>query len=137
MCDTGPSRGDEDGSGGAVTPEEAAAMFRTVLVLLDRWGLKNDQKVILLGGVSERSIRRWRREGVGRIPLDTIHRMDDLLGIHKALRSMFTELPSSHGWVGRPNRVFAGMTPLDVMLQGRPRDISRIRVYLDAERSGW
>ena len=29
------------------------------------------------------------------------------------------------------------MTPLDVMLQGRPQDISRVRAYLDAERGGW
>ena len=136
MCETRPNQESENGSGGVVTPEEAAAMFRTVLHLFDRWGLRNDQKVILLGGVSERSIRRWRRQGVGRVPLDTIHRMNDLLGIHKALRSMFTEMPRSYGWVARPNQLFAGMTPLDVMLQGRPRDISRVRAYLDAELRG-
>jgi uncharacterized protein (DUF2384 family) len=137
MCDTGPNEGNGDGPGGAVTPEEAAAMLRTVLRLFDRWGLDNGQKAVLLGGVSARSMQRWRRQGAGRIPPDTIHRMGDLLGIHKALRHVFTDLQHGYAWIGRPNRVFAGMTPLDVMLQGRPGDISRVRAYLDAEREGW
>jgi len=30
-----------------------------------------------------------------------------------------------------------GRPALDVMLQGAPSDISRVRAYLDAERGGW
>ena len=43
----------------------------------------------------------------------------------------------SYVWVKRPNDAFAGRAALDIMLQGAPADISRVRAYLDAERGAW
>jgi uncharacterized protein (DUF2384 family) len=122
---------------GRVTGEEAQAMLRAVLNLLAKWDLSKDEKLVLLGGPSDRTFQRWRAGEIGPLPNDTVHRLGDLLGIHKALRFMFTDLERSYAWVRRPNEAMGGRPALDVMLQGAPSDISRVRAYLDAERGGW
>jgi len=122
---------------GEVIDEEARAMLRSVLNLLDKWQLSKQQKLVLLGAPSERTFQRWRAGEIGPLPNDTVHRLGDLLGMHKALRYMFTDHARAYAWVKRPNEAFGGRPALDVMLQGAPSDISRIRAYLDAERGGW
>lgn len=125
------------GTHGPVTEEEARAMLRAVLNLLDKWKLRREEKLVLLGSPSERTFQRWRAGEIGALPNDTVFRLGDLLGIHKALRYMFTDMEQVYTWVKRPNDAFGGRSALDVMLQGAPTDISRVRAYLDAERGGW
>lgn len=125
------------GTQGPVTEEEARAMLRAVLNLLDKWNLRREEKLVLLGGPSERTFQRWRAGEIGALPSDTVFRLGDLLGIHKALRYMFTDIERVYAWVKRPNDVFGGKSALDVMLQGAPADLSRVRAYLDAERGAW
>lgn len=112
-------------------------MLRAVLKLLDKWDLRKEDKLILLGGPSDRTFQRWRAGEIGQLPTDTVFRLGDLLGIHKALRYMFPDLERAYGWAKQPNEVFGGKSALDVMLQGAPSDISRVRAYLDAERGAW
>lgn len=131
-----PIRPSQDARG-AVTVEEGEAMLRAVLTLFDKWKLSTAEKLVLLGNPSERTFQRWRRGVVGGLSTDTIHRLGDLLGIHKALRYMFADVERAYGWVRRPNEAFGGRPALDVMLQGAPTDLARIRAYLDAERGGW
>jgi hypothetical protein len=50
---------------------------------------------------------------------------------------MFTDVERTYAWVKRLNDVFGGKSALDIMLQGAPSDISRVRAYLDAERGSW
>ena len=41
------------------------------------------------------------------------------------------------GWVLRPNRAFAGQTPLARMTAGDVTDLAAVRAYVDAARSPW
>ena len=125
------------GTQGTVTDEEARAMLRAVLNLLAKWNLRREEQLVLLGGPSDRTFQRWRAGEIGPLPNDTVFRLGDLLGIHKALRYMFTDADRAYGWVKRPNEALGGKSALDVMLQGAPSDISRVRAYLDAERGAW
>ena len=120
-----------------VSEDEARAMLRAVLTMFDKWGLTTHEKLILLGSPSERTFQRWRTGEIGTVSVDTIYRLGDLLGIHKALRYMFTDTDRAYAWVKHANDAFGGATALAVMLQGAPIHISRVRAYLDAERSGW
>jgi hypothetical protein len=56
------------------------------------------------------------------------------MGIHKALRLLFTENARAYEWVKKPNKAFGGETALDVMLRGYLTDLFRVRHYLDAAR---
>ena len=120
-----------------VTQEEAAAMLRAAFNLFARWQLDGAQSRRLLGSPSERTFQRWKSGEIAAIPHDTIFRLGNLMGIHKALRYMFTEPQRGYEWIRKPNDAFGGHSALDRMLQGAPTDLSALRAYLDAERAGW
>ena len=119
-----------------VTQDEAAAMFRAALSLFGKWELTDEQAATLLD-MPVRTFRRWKAEGAGRISRDGRARLSNLMGIHKALRIIFTEPQRGYAWMRTGNSVFAGASALDVMLGGELTDIMRVRRYMDAERGGW
>ena len=59
------------------------------------------------------------------------------MGIHKALRLLFSDATRSYGWIKRPNEAFSGATALDLMLGGQLTDLMRVRRYVDSQRSPW
>jgi hypothetical protein len=133
-----PLNGDEGSVHPAgVTSSEARAMLSAAFNIFERWGMSNDQARTLLGGPSERTFQRWKSKDIASVPVDTIWRLGDILGIHKALRYMFTEPDRGYEWVKKPNKRFLGKSALDVMLMGSQAHLSAIRNYLDAERGGW
>ena len=120
-----------------ITPEEGKAMLRAAFNLFDRWGVDDTQARILLGQPSASTFYRWKRGEIGAIPHDTAWRLGDLMGVHKALRHMFTDAKRCHAWISKPNAAFGGRSALDRMLAGAPSDITAVRAYLDSERGGW
>jgi uncharacterized protein (DUF2384 family) len=119
-----------------ITQEEGAAMFKAALNLFGRWDLTDEQAAIVLD-MPLRTYRRWKAEGPGRLSRDGRARLSNLMGIHKALRIIFTEPARSYAWVKAPNAAFGGPSALEVMLGGELTDLMRVRRYLDAERAGW
>lgn len=119
-----------------VTQEEATAMFRAALGLFGKWELTDEQAAALLD-MPVRTYRRWKAEGPGRLSRDGRARLSNLLGIHKALRIIFTEAARGYAWINAANAAFGGARALDVMLGGELTDLMRVRRYLDAERAGW
>lgn len=127
-----------DGSAsGSVTSAEAEAMLRAAFNLFARWGLGQQEARIVLGQPSPRTFQRWKAGQVADIPHDTVWRLADLMGIHKALRYMFTEPERGYRWIRQPNAAFGGQSALDRMLAGAPSDLASVRAYLDAERAAW
>jgi len=119
-----------------VTQQEAAAMFRATVNLFGKWELTDEQAATLLD-MPLRSYRRWKAEGPGRVSRDGAARLSNLMGIHKALRIVFSEATRGYAWIKADNAAFAGLNALEVMLDGELTDIMRVRRYLDAERGGW
>lgn len=122
------------------TPEisdaEGAAMARAAVNLFAKWGVTDAQAAVLLGGLSARTWARWKVGDIGRIPRDLKSRLSNLMGIHKALRIIFTDTERAYRWVKRPNDAFGTDTALDVMLRGELTDLMRVRRYLDSVRGG-
>ena len=122
---------------GPVTQEEAAAMLRAVFKLFHHWDVNDTEARTLLGEPSPATFYRWKRGDIGTIPHDTTWRLGDLLGIHKALRYLFTDPKRGYAWISKANEAFGGRSALERMLGGSPSDITAVRAYLDAERGGW
>ena len=122
---------------GAVTQREAAAMIRAGFNLFRRWQVTDAQARVLLGQPSPSTFYRWKRGEIGTVPVDTVWRLGDLMGIHKALRHIFADAERGYAWIAKPNAAFGGRSALDRMLAGAPSDLSAVRDYLDAERGGW
>ena len=119
-----------------ITQGEAAAMFRAVVNLFGKWELTDEQAATLLD-LPLRSYRRWKVEGPARVSRDGAARLSNLMGIHKALRIVFSEPQRGYAWIKAENAALAGATALEIMLGGELTDIMRVRRYLDAERGGW
>lgn len=119
-----------------ITQDEGAAMFRAVVNLFGKWKITDEQAATLLD-MPVRSYARWKAEGPGRISRDGRARLSNLMGIHKALRIIFSEAARGYAWIKAENEAFDGASALEVMLGGELTDLMRVRRYLDAERGGW
>ena len=126
-----------DGLFQETSAQQSAVMLRAVLNLFEKWRLKPAEIRVLLGSPAERTLQRWRSGQIAGVPQDTVYRLGCLLGIHKALRYMFSSPERGYEWVKKPNEAFGGKSALDKMLQGAPTDIAEIRAFLHAERAGW
>jgi len=122
---------------GEYTAAEIEAMQRTVLNIFERWSVRDADTSIILGGVSPKTLSRWRQGQLGRVSRDLADRMSYVLGIHKALRIVFVDARTGYRWMQTPNAAFDGKTPLDVLLRGGLDDLQRMRHYLDSVRGGW
>lgn len=111
-------------------------MFRAALNLFRLWSLTDENAATLLD-LPIRSYRRWKSGEIGRIDRDAKARLSNLMGIHKALRIIFSEPLRGYAWIRAPNSAFGGRTALEVMLGGELTDLMRVRRYLDSERGGW
>ncbi len=134
------AKGDDRETGpypAGITKDEAHAMLVTAFEIFQRWGLSNTQARTLLGEPSLRTFQRWKGGDTHFIPADTIWRLGDIMGIHKALRYMFSTPDRGYEWMRRPNLAFGGKSALDRALAGAPSDLAAVRNYLDAERGAW
>jgi len=119
-----------------VTDAEAGALFRAAVRLFGHWHLTDEQAATLLD-MPVRSYRRWKAGEPGRMDRDTKARLSNLMGIHKALRIIFSEAARGYRWIRAPNDALGGRSALEIMLGGELTDLMRVRRYLDAERGGW
>jgi hypothetical protein len=119
-----------------ISDAESEAMARAVVNLFTKWSLSDAQATILLGGLSPRTWARWKTGSVGRVPRDLKARLSNLMGIHKALRIIFTDAKRGYKWISQNNDTFGGTSALDIMLAGELTDIMRVRRYLDSVRGG-
>lgn len=117
--------------------EEVQAMQRAVIRLFDHWGVTDAQAAVLLGDIAVRTYQRWKQGEYGRWNVDLAARLSNLIGIHKALRLLYTEADRGYRWIKAPNRGFGERTALEVMLGGQLTDLMRVRRYLDSYRSAW
>ncbi|TYB83403.1 MbcA/ParS/Xre antitoxin family protein [Oceaniovalibus sp. ACAM 378] len=121
-----------------LTADEAHAAARAIVNLFDRWKLSDEDACQLLGGMTQRTLTRWRQGEIGRINRDLGTRLSLLLGIHTGTRYMFGQDTSrAHQWIKAKNSAFGGRSGLEIMLSGQIIDLYGVRRYLDAECSGW
>lgn len=117
--------------------EELQAMQRAIIALFGKWGVTDAEAATILGGISAKTFRRWKTGDYGRVGRDLADRMSNLLGIHKALRIIFTDPATGYDWMCTENAALGGRSALEVMQNGGMEDIVRIRRYLDSVRGGW
>lgn len=116
-----------------ITDEEAAALARTTVNLFRAWDLTDGEARVLLGDMDEHTWARWKTGDIGPIDRDLRARMAILMGIHKAVRYLFTEPARGYTWVCKPNAAFGGHSALDIMMRGEATDLINLRNYLDGE----
>ncbi len=120
-----------------ISQDEAKAMLRAAFNLFVCWGLTDREGRILLGQPPQRTYTRWKTNQASKLSYDTTRRLSYLMGIHKALRHLFSNPEQGYAWIRKPNGAFNGRSALQRMLGGDIVDLATVRNYLDAEREGW
>lgn len=117
--------------------DEREAMQRAIINLFAKWQVKDADAAVILGGISTKTLQRWRDGDYGRVSRDMADRMSNILGIHKALRIIFSDPQRGYDWMSTKTSALGGKSALDVALRGGMEDLIRIRRYLDSVRGGW
>ncbi len=97
------------------------------------WGLSAAATCGLLGGISERTWRRWQ-DHAPVLDHDALTRISLVIGIHRSLRVVFgPSLGDAWPTIVNMNPLFAGRPPVDTMLSGGIPQLIAVRELVD----GW
>ena len=117
--------------------ELAQTALRAVKRLADRWHLSAEQTADLLGGIPVTTWHAWQVTPPRKLTADQLTRVSLLLGIAEALRDLHPG-PLADSWVPRANTklMFAGDTPLHMMMTRGIPALVEVRSLLDGRRNG-
>lgn len=113
------------------------AAIEAVLKISAKWGLKSDDSMLLLGGISNGRYYGLKKSRKGVLTQDELTRVSLLVGIFKALNILFSEKLANQ-WVARPNSnpMFKNQPPLAFLIQGGMPGMLAVRRLLDSRRGG-
>jgi hypothetical protein len=101
------------------------------------WKVRDEDARLLLGGVLDGPFYEMKKNPKGKVlGVDRMFRVSYLLGIFNAINILHGQ-ELSDVWVQLPNRnaMFAGMTPLQYMIDGGLPAMQNVRRLLDGRRA--
>jgi uncharacterized protein (DUF2384 family) len=103
----------------------------------DRWELRNEDAMALLGGVSHGRYYELKKNRKGLLSQDELTRISLLIGIFKALNILFSQRLANQ-WASRPNSnaMFNNIPPLRLLVRGGVPAMLGVRRLLDSRRGG-
>ncbi|HEJ4267109.1 MULTISPECIES: MbcA/ParS/Xre antitoxin family protein [Stenotrophomonas] len=114
--------------------------IRAFFNLAAAWQLTEQERYSLLGEPDTTDYETWRLGLPERVTPEVVYRVSYMLGIYRALHTIFPDAGQADGWLKRPNKdkMFGGRSALDVMIADGPAGMMRVRDYLDtaAEAQG-
>ncbi|MDB5524838.1 MAG: hypothetical protein JWM58_2601 [Rhizobium sp.] len=119
------------------SPEEVAVIVEAVARAAEHWHITNIQAAALF----DVPIATWNRIRAGQfrgiLDHDKTMRASLIVGIFKGLRLLFNG-PLQNDWPRLPNKgnPYLGQSPLDYMISGGIPAMMKVRMHIDALRSG-
>jgi uncharacterized protein (DUF2384 family) len=116
-----------------LSPAALVAFFSIV----DKWQLRNEDAMAMLGGISNGRYFELKRTRKGLLSQDELTRISLLIGIFKALNILFGQRLANQ-WTSRPNSnpMFNGAPPLQYLSRGGVPAMIGVRRLLDSRRGG-
>jgi uncharacterized protein (DUF2384 family) len=116
-----------------LSPPAIAAFFGVA----DKWDLRNEDAMGLLGGVSHGRYYELKKNRKGLLSQDELTRISLLIGIFKALNILFSQRLANQ-WALRPNSnaMFNNVAPLQLLVRGGVPAMIGVRRLLDSRRGG-
>ncbi|MBR9793034.1 MAG: DUF2384 domain-containing protein [Gammaproteobacteria bacterium] len=110
----------------------AQVAMSTFFKIMSAWDVSAEDQRILLGMPSEITFYHWKNGEVSNLPNDTLERISYILGIYKALTTLFSTGKQANQWPLKRNKAFNHESALDVMLKGSITHLREVRRFLDA-----
>ena len=120
----------------------SAPALRTFLAIADLWGLREEERRLMLGFPSRSTYHNWakqaREHGEFTLDVDVLLRLSAVLGIHQALGVLYGSDAEAVAWLRGPQDggMFGGRPPLELMTSGAQDGLLAVRRFLDAARGG-
>lgn len=113
----------------------SATAMRLFFRLAEAWQLVEEQQRWLLGDPDSDEYEDWRVGSVARLSPPVLERISYLIGIYKALHTLFPVAAQADSWIRRPssNLAFEGRSALDVMCTEGVEGLALVRGYLGAQ----
>jgi|SRR5215472_1515582 len=113
------------------------AAIEAIFKIADKWELKNEDAMRLLGGISNGRYYELKKTRKGVLTQDELTRVSLLVGIFKALNILFREKLADQ-WISRPNSnpMFNHAPPLAFFIEGGIPGLLAVRRLLDSRRGG-
>ncbi len=110
---------------------------RTFFNIMMRWSIRDEDARGLLGGMSNGPFYDMKKNPERVLDADRLTRISYLIGIFKALNSLYSEKLADK-WIQLPNSnpIFGGQTPLAYMMKGGQSAMQTVRRLLDDRRGG-
>jgi uncharacterized protein (DUF2384 family) len=118
---------------GRLSAPAIAAFF----AIVDKWQLRNEDAMMLLGGASHGRYFELKKNRKGLLSQDELTRISLLIGIFKALNILFNQRLANQ-WVTRPNAnpMFNDGPPMQYLTRGGVPAMIGVRRLLDSRRGG-
>jgi len=99
------------------------------------WSLTEAEQSAILGQPMNAVLAALNEDGVSELRPDTLERVSYVLGIYRALHTIFPNQQQADRWVSRPNTavLFEGAPALALLCSGRAADLAAVRQYLEAQ----
>lgn len=115
----------------------ASVGMRSFFQIMEKWGVNTQTDHLKLLGMPGRTTYfSWKRGDVNRLSHDTMLRLSYIVGIFKALQTLYADPELADIWIHKPNQYYGGRSALQHMLGGHVTDIADVRRLLDAVRGG-
>ncbi len=119
------------------SPEAGRVALKFFFGLMEKWGCSPSEQMVLLGSLSDTAYRGFAALPDARLDRDLLERISHLMGIHLALRTIFSnDLARAYQWVRKPNTAapFNGLSGLEFMLSGGVSELGEVRRYLESKK---
>lgn len=114
--------------------EVAEVALRAFFNIVEKWQLRDQDSIALLGSPSRSTFYSWKRGNASALSPDTTERISLVLGVYKALRILFPTAEQAHQWINKPNTFFGGKPARESFCKGSIINMLDMRRYLDGMR---
>lgn len=115
--------------------EECACLARSIMAILDGWGLNGKQLAFILDlpkGTPTRALRRYRENTPFPQDKSVYERVEHIIGIAEALRTTYPHNPPMGTlWMRQSNKRFGDKSPLQKIVEEGLEGLLEVRSHLD------
>ena len=115
--------------------EARVALTRAIIAILDEWGIRDADQLVLLAlpsGTRVRAIRKYRENTPFPESEEIMERLEHIIGIADALRTTYPRnARMAAQWMISPHKRFDGQSPLSVMINNGLKGLLSVRAQLD------
>jgi hypothetical protein len=109
--------------------------------IAEYWDLDTLQQMTLLGVSSSSTFFKWKKDGIGLLPKDTLERISYVMAVYKAMNACFASRDEALAWLNRASAapILCGQSALGRMLAGNVADLYVVRQCVEgmAEEYGF